>query len=88
MSIVHQLDKRSGITYVYESEAYWDKEKQQSRSHRRLIGRLDGHSSGTSNRGTQIIKKASAGAKVRAVFIYFLKMSEYLLTKRVKSSII
>ena len=29
MAIVKQLDKRSGITYVYESASYWDKEKQQ-----------------------------------------------------------
>lgn len=41
MSIINHLDKRSGITYVYESTAYWDKEKQQARSHRKLIGRLD-----------------------------------------------
>ena len=41
MSIVYQTDKRSGITYAYESKAYWDKEKQQSRSKRHLIGRLD-----------------------------------------------
>lgn len=41
MSIVYQKDKRSGITYVYESESWWDKEKKQSRSKRRLIGRLD-----------------------------------------------
>ena len=41
MSIVRQLDKRSGITYVYESTSYWDHEKQQARSHRKLIGRLD-----------------------------------------------
>ena len=41
MTIVRQHDKRSGITYVYESTTYWDKEKQQSRSHRKLIDRLD-----------------------------------------------
>lgn len=41
MALVRQHDKRSGITYVYESTSYWDKEKQQSRSHRKLIGRLD-----------------------------------------------
>lgn len=40
-AIVHQKDKRSGITYVYESVSYWDKEKQQSRAKRKLIGRLD-----------------------------------------------
>jgi hypothetical protein len=41
MSIVYQTDKRSGITYAYESKAYWDKEKKQSRSKRTLIGRVD-----------------------------------------------
>ena len=41
MSIVYQTDKRSGITYAYESKAYWDSEKKQSRSKRTLIGRVD-----------------------------------------------
>lgn len=41
MALVKQLDKRSGITYVYESVSYWDKEKKQGRSKRRLVGRLD-----------------------------------------------
>jgi len=41
MSIVHQKDKRTGVTYVYESESYWDKEKKQPRSKRTLIGKLD-----------------------------------------------
>ena len=40
MSTVNQYDKRSGITYVYESKSYWDKEKKQPRSKRTLIGRL------------------------------------------------
>ena len=40
MGIVRQKDKRSGITYAYESISYWDKEKRQSRSRRRLIGRV------------------------------------------------
>ena len=41
MGKVKQLDKRSGITYVYESKAFWDKEKRQSRARRTLLGRLD-----------------------------------------------
>lgn len=41
MAQVKQLDKRSGITYVYESKAHWDREKHQSRAVRTLIGRLD-----------------------------------------------
>jgi hypothetical protein len=38
---VYQTDKRSGITYAYESVSYWDREKQQSRSKRKLIGRVN-----------------------------------------------
>jgi len=41
MSIVKHKDKRSGVTYVYESESYWDKEKKQPRSKRTLLGKLD-----------------------------------------------
>ena len=41
MHYVKSKDKRTGITYVYESESYWDKEKQQPRAHRKLIGKLD-----------------------------------------------
>lgn len=41
MSIVYNTDKRSGITYAYESKSYWDKEKKQSRAKRTLIGRVD-----------------------------------------------
>lgn len=41
MSIVYHTDRRSGITYAYESKARWDKERKQSRSKRTLIGRVD-----------------------------------------------
>lgn len=41
MAIIRQHDKRSGITYVYESSSYWDKEKKMTRAKRKLIGRLD-----------------------------------------------
>ena len=40
MGIVYQTSK-NGIKYAYENEAYWDKEKQQSRSRRKLVGRVD-----------------------------------------------
>ena len=43
MGTVLQHDKRSGITYAYHSEAYWDPEKKQARSKRTLIGRQDPH---------------------------------------------
>ncbi len=41
MAIVTQTDKRSGITYAYETTYYWDKEKQQSRSKRVCVGKVD-----------------------------------------------
>ena len=41
MSIIYQTNKKTGITYAYTNEAYWDKEKQQSRAKRKLIGKVD-----------------------------------------------
>lgn len=41
MSIIKQYHKDTDTTYVYESESYWDPEKGQARSNRRLIGKLD-----------------------------------------------
>ena len=41
MSLVKNTNKKTGITYVYESESYWDKEKKQPRNKRKLIGRID-----------------------------------------------
>jgi len=40
-AIVYQTNKKTGVTYVYESISYWDKEKQQSRARRRCIGKVD-----------------------------------------------
>ena len=63
MSIVKHTDKRTGVTYVYESESYWDKEKKQPRSKRTLIGKLDEATgeiipTGKSGRKKTIPKKA------------------------------
>ena len=41
MAIIKQLDKRSGITYVYDSKSYRDPETKKVRSKRTLIGKLD-----------------------------------------------
>lgn len=40
-AIIYQTDKRTGITYAYESISHWDKEKKQSRARRTLIGKVD-----------------------------------------------
>ncbi|WP_018212340.1 IS1634 family transposase [Desulfitobacterium hafniense] len=41
MSIIYQTNKKTGITYAYDNQAFWDKEKQQSRAKRTLIGKVD-----------------------------------------------
>ena len=41
MAIIYQHDKRSDITYAYESKSFYDKEKKCSRAKRTLIGRVD-----------------------------------------------
>jgi len=41
MAIIDSYNKKRGVTYVYESVSYWDKELKQPRSRRRLIGRRD-----------------------------------------------
>lgn len=40
MAIIKQFDKRSGITYVYDSKSYYNKEKKCSRAKRTLIGKI------------------------------------------------
>jgi transposase len=41
MSLVRLKNKKNGVTYVYESSGYWDKDKKQARNRRICIGKLD-----------------------------------------------
>lgn len=41
MPLVRMHNKKTGVTYIYESVSYWDKEKKQPRNKRKLIGKLD-----------------------------------------------
>lgn len=38
---INHLNKKTGITYVYESISYWDKVKKQPRTKQVCIGKLD-----------------------------------------------
>ena len=38
---VSHVNKKTGVTYVYESVSHWDKEKQQPRSKQVCIGKID-----------------------------------------------
>lgn len=68
MSISKSFNKQNGVTYVYEVvENYWDKEKKQSRSKRKLIGKIDpvtGEIVPTSSRGRPKKSDDSADYKV------------------------
>ena len=68
MSISKSYNKQNGVTYVYEVvENYWDKEKKQSRSKRKLIGKIDpvtGEIVPTSSRGRPKKSDDSADYKV------------------------
>ena len=62
MALIKQYHKDTDTTYVYESISYWDEEKKQSRSKRRVIGKLDpetGEIIPTGKRGRK--PKAAAG---------------------------
>lgn len=41
MAIVKQYNAKTDTTYLFESISYWDDEKKQSRSKRKLLGKLD-----------------------------------------------
>ncbi|GAB6277470.1 MAG: hypothetical protein SAMD01599839_20100 [Rectinema sp.] len=38
---INHLNKKTGVTYVYEEVSFWDKEKKQSRNKQVCIGKLD-----------------------------------------------
>src|SRR5579871_3417349 len=38
---LNHVNKKNGITYVYESVSYWNREKKQSRNKQVCIGKLD-----------------------------------------------
>jgi hypothetical protein len=92
MTLINQYDKRTGITYVYESESYWDKEKQQPRSKRRLIGKLDektGEIIPTDGRGkkrTTIKKPASDDTALCEKLKLKLKEKELLIHQKKKKN--
>ena len=69
MAIITQTDRRSGITYAYETEYYWDKIKKQSRAKRVCVGKVDTDTGdivptrGRAMKGTSKSSGASSGKK-------------------------
>lgn len=79
MAIIKQHDKRSGITYAYESHSYWDPEKKMTRAKRTLIGRVDpetGEIVPTDGRNKKSKTPASDDADYRKMYEKLLKKYE------------
>ena len=79
MAIIKQHDKRSGITYAYESHSYWDPEKKMTRAKRTLIGRVDpetGEIVPTDGRNKRSKTPASDDADYRKMYEKLLKKYE------------
>ena len=69
MALIRQYHKDTDTTYVYESISYWDEEKKQSRSKRRVIGKVDpetGEIVPTGKRGRRPKETPAAAAEVPA----------------------
>ncbi|MDR1000330.1 MAG: hypothetical protein LBL96_05975 [Clostridiales bacterium] len=67
MSLVKAKNKKSGITYVYESESYWDKEKKQPRNKRKLIGKINDQTGEiVATRGHARVEDSAASAQTGA----------------------
>lgn len=64
MAIITQYHKDTDTTYVYESISYWDAEKQQSRSKRKCIGKIDPKTGETIPTGQRGRRKSSAAPSV------------------------
>ena len=68
MAIIKQYNKKIDVTYVYESVSYYDPAKKQSRSHRRLLGKIDPSSgevvpTGKRGRPKKAVSELGAGAQ-------------------------
>lgn len=59
MAIIKKYNAANKTTYVYDSVSYWDKEKQQPRSKRKLIGKIDPETG-------EIVPTAGRGRKPKA----------------------
>lgn len=67
MAYIKQYHADTHTTYVYESKSYWDREKGQPRSVRKLIGKLDpetGEVVATGKRGRKASHVEAAKASV------------------------
>ena len=90
MGIVFQKDKRSGITYAYENQAYWDKVKKQSRSKRELVGRVNpvtGEIVPTDGRNRKAMKKKEEGGHPDYKLLYEKLLKKHVLLETLNAAL-
>lgn len=81
MAIIDVHNKKRGITYVYDSHSYWDKELKQPRSKRKLLGRRDpatGEIVPTGRRGVGRQATRDKGASADSVTDYKVRFEHCL----------
>lgn len=90
MAQVDVYNRARGVTYVYESFSYWDKDLKQPRSKRKLIGKrdADGNIIPTGGRGRQKVVVESAESPSHSDTEYKRKYEECLLLVQEKDSVI
>ena len=89
MAIIKQTNKKTGVTYVYDSHSYWDKEKKQHRSDRKLIGKIDPETDEivpTRKKKVAADADKEASAKIKALESRISKKDEELQSLRDKVS--
>lgn len=83
--IVYQIDKKTGTKYAYESESYWDSAKQQPRSRRKYLGKVD-PATGAIIPGRK--KRSSAGSEEKPDERQASVENNYLILLREKDKVI
>jgi len=91
MAQIKQYNKKTGVTYVYESHSYWDKEKKQHRSDRKLIGKLDpetGEIIPTRKKNDESVSDKAAQSRIKALEAQLARNDAELQELRDKISIL
>ena len=95
--IVYQQNKKTGVVYAYENRPFWDSGKKQSRSIRKLLGKLDpstGHIVPTRGRNAKESKKETpepsidGGRIIKNVLDYLQLFMCVTLAKRLLSMVL
>jgi transposase len=96
-SIVYQQNKKTGVVYAYENHPFWDPEKKQSRSTRKLVGKLDpstGNIVPTRGRNTKESKdkmpapSIDSGQIIQKILVFFQLFMCGTLAKRLLSMVL